>query len=145
MQKLNIYTHRNCFLRTKREKEATNHNTAADAAADLVTSLLAVTNEPVHIVLALEMSRGVKMSPQIAFGHQMSPLHSLSSSAALGLFPSFLFSSLFSLLSLPVSHWIRLFSIYLPSHRFTRLFVFSSSQKGNLKVSLLASHKPFLF
>lgn len=44
----------------------------------VVTSLLGkqVTNEPEHIVLALEMSRGVKMSPQIASGHQMSPLYS---------------------------------------------------------------------
>lgn len=47
-------------------------------AAEAVTSLLGrrVTNEPEHIFLALEMSRGVKMSPQIAHGHQMSPFHS---------------------------------------------------------------------
>lgn len=51
---------------------------AKAAAAEAVTSLLGrrVTNEPEHIVLALEMSRGVKMSPQIAPGHQMSPFHS---------------------------------------------------------------------
>lgn len=51
---------------------------AAEAAAEVVTSLLGrqVTNELEHIVLALEMSRGVKMSPQIAPGHQMSPFHS---------------------------------------------------------------------
>lgn len=51
---------------------------AAKTGAEVVTSLLVrrVTNEPEHIVLALEMSRGVKMSPQIAPGHQMSPFHS---------------------------------------------------------------------
>lgn len=68
---------------------------AADAAAEVVTSSLGrrVTNEPEHIVLALEMSRGVKMSPQIASGHQMSPLHytpHLSLPPTLLLFPLFL-------------------------------------------------------
>lgn len=55
---------------------------AAEAAAEAVTSLLGrrVTNELEHIVLALEMSRGVRMSPQIASGHQMSPFHSTSPS-----------------------------------------------------------------
>lgn len=71
-----ICRHRSWFLPTKKkERVPTNHNRAADA--HLVTSLLAVTNEPVHTVLALEMSRGGKMSLQIASGHQMSPLHSL--------------------------------------------------------------------
>lgn len=82
---------------------------AADAAAEVVTSLLGgrVTNEPEHIVLALEMSRGVKMSPQIAPGQQMSPLHSaphLSLPPTLLPFPLFLiclsFSFCFALLSI---------------------------------------------
>ena len=63
------------------------HSLTVGVAAEVVTSLLArqVINEPEHIVLALEMCRGVKMSPQIAPGHQMSafPLHSTP------LFPSY--------------------------------------------------------
>lgn len=68
-----------------RSVHAHRHNCAqthilgrAEAAGEAETSLLGrqVTNEPEHIVLALEMSRGVKMSPQIAAGHQMSPFHS---------------------------------------------------------------------
>lgn len=53
-------------------------NTHTLRAAEAVASLLArwVTNELEHIVLALGMSRGVKMSPQIATGHQMSPFYS---------------------------------------------------------------------
>lgn len=58
-------------------KHTNTHLEAAEAAA--VTSLLGrqVTNEPQHIVLALEMSRGVKMSPQMAPVHQMSPSQSM--------------------------------------------------------------------
>ena len=66
---------------------------AKAAAAEAVTSLLGrrVTNEPEHIVLALEMSRGVKMSPQIAPGHQMSPFHSTPHPSLAPLFLSHLF------------------------------------------------------
>lgn len=64
------------------------------ATAAAMTSLLGrrVTNEPEHIVLALEMSRGVKMSPQIAPGHQMSPFHSTP------------LPSSYSVLNSPLSH-----------------------------------------
>lgn len=83
---------------------------AAEAAAEAVTSLLGrrVTNELEHIVLALEMSRGVKMSPQIASGHQMSPFHSTSPSlpSAKSVFvsPPFWSSSPSLSLSFPSTH-----------------------------------------
>lgn len=83
---------------------------AAEAAAEAVTSLLGrrVTNEVEHIVLALEMSRGVKMSPQIASGHQMSPFHSTSPSlpSAKSVFvsPPFWSSSPSLSLSFPSTH-----------------------------------------
>lgn len=141
-----MYKDRNSFLCTKKVREPTNHNTAADAAADLVTSLLAVTNEPVHIVLALEMSRGVKMSPQIAFGHQMSPLYSLSRSPLL--WASFPLSCFHLFFTPPLLACFRLNlrslpfpcpPIALPGF----LVFFLPSQKGNIKVSLLASQKPY--
>lgn len=85
---------------TTPKKETTNrHNRGGRCHSRSGNKLVrkAVTNEPVHIVLALEMSRGVKMSPQIASGHQMSPLHSAPhlspSSSALRLLLSFLFST----------------------------------------------------
>lgn len=86
---------------------------AAEAAAEAVTSLLGrrVTNELEHIVLALEMSRGVKMSPQIASGHQMSPFHSTSPSlpSAKSVFVPPPLSDLPLLLSLSLFHLLTSF------------------------------------
>lgn len=111
-------------------------------AAEVVTSLLArqVINEPEHIVLALETNRGVKMSPQIAPGHQMSafPLHStplfpsysvlVSPFSNLPVFLIFLWAS-FHLLTSIRMHLSIILSLLLSSNT-ALLFIFSKGQGG---------------
>lgn len=104
----------------------------AEAAAAAVTSLLGrrVTDEPEHIVLALEMSRGVKMSPQIAPGHQMSPFHSTPPPSLPPCASLLLFSLCTSFHLLPSFHLTLLFSSLSSSAPLSSLdtvFLFISS------------------